>query len=122
MLGRFLFDTAVHHFADVGIALVRDDALGVVIQLFFAVGNVGFQMLYQCVVQCQLLQHFFVPLKQLNGIPAQALGAYAVGNRLFNMRDSVFHTAGKHVRGLAQFCGFGNFDRLFCGGNAAFPF
>ena len=75
-LAAFFFTQLSTSCADVGIALVGDDAFGVVVHL--ASHSPGYALpgaSLQRSVQLQLRQHLFVPLKELDGIPAQVLGA-----------------------------------------------
>ncbi len=88
-------------FADVGIALVGDDAFGIVVQLFFAVGDMFFQMGLQRRLKVQLLKQLFVALEDFNGEPAQIALVDQAGDGLFNVCQRVLDAAGKDMRKLA---------------------
>ena len=51
MEGGLFLHGLIHHLVDVGVALVGDDALGVIVQLLLAVLNVLLQVLFQAGVQ-----------------------------------------------------------------------
>ena len=113
MLGRLLHHAALHHLVDVGIALVGDDALGIVVHLVLAVLNVSFQVLGQLAVQLQLGDDLLVSLEQLDGVPAQVLLIHLALNGLFDVCNGVLHAAGEHMRQLAHLVGLGSGGGLF---------
>ena len=96
-----------HNAADVGIALIGDDTLGIVVQLLLAVQNVLLQMLRKGVIQLEGFQNLFVPLKDFDGIPAQVSVVHFPGKGLLDMGKGVFHAAGKHVGQLLRTLGRG---------------
>ena len=62
--GAGLFvDRRVHHLVDVGVALVGDDALGVVVHLLLAVHDMGLDVVQKRLVQMQFLLHLLIPLE-----------------------------------------------------------
>ena len=111
----------IHHAADVGVALVGDDALGVVIQLLLTVLDVFFQMGFQRLVQLQFRQHFFIPLKELDGIPAEIPFLHLALDGLLNVGDGVLHAAGEHMGQLAGALGQCQLHGLFRCRGAALP-
>ena len=113
MPGPALLHGFIHYAADVGVALVGDDALGVVIQLLLAVLNVLFQMGLQRLVQLQFRQHLFISLKELDGIPAEIMLLHLILDGLLNVGDGVLHTAGEHMRQLAGALGQCQLHGLF---------
>ena len=114
-----LLDSLAHHGVDVGIALVGDDALGVIVHLFFAVLNVLVDVVHQCLVEPQLFQHLLVPLEELDGVPAQEAVIHLALNALLNVGNGVLHTAGEHMGQLAGLAGLGSGDRSLGGGLGA---
>ena len=95
-IGLFLHRLG-HHAVDVGVPLVGDDALGVVIQFLFAVGDVLFQVLRQGLVQPQVRQDFFIPLEELDGVPAEIPFIHLALDGFLDMCKGVLHAAGKHM-------------------------
>ena len=77
--------------------------------------NVGEQLL----VQCKLLLHFFVALKQLYGVPAQKMCIDLALDGFFDMGDGVFHTAGENMGQFAAAGSLGGGNRLLSGLAAA---
>ena len=115
--GVFLLVAALQQRGDVEIAFVGDDAFGVVVHFFFGGSDVGFDMFGNFGVDVQLFRDLFVPLEDLNGVPALLFGGEIVKNGFFNMGDGVFRRTGKgvHRHGRAVPCrpegffhGFGN--------------
>ena len=119
MLCCLFLHTSVYHFADIGIALVCNDAFGIVIHFLFTVLNMLFQVLRQRSVQLQPGAYLLVALEHLNGIPAQVLCVYHSGNRLFNMGNGVLYAACKHMRVFAHAFRPCRLDGLFRHGHAA---
>ena len=62
----------VHHLSDIGIALIRNDAFRIIVQLRFTLHDMFLQMGKQFRRDSQLLLDHFVPFKQLDGVPPQA--------------------------------------------------
>ena len=119
MPGPALLHGLFHDPADIGIALVGDDALCVVIQFLLAALDMLFQMGFQRFVQFQLRQYFFVPFKELDGVPAKIPVIHLALNGLLNVGNGVFHAAGEY---MGQFTGAlrtGQIHGLFRGRRAA---
>ena len=95
-LALFLIN-ALEQLADVDVALVGDDALGVVVQLLFRGDDVVFNMRLDLVRDLQPLQHLFVALKELDGVPALPLLGQVMDRDLLNVGQRVLHRAGKAV-------------------------
>ena len=112
----------VHHLADVGVALVGDDAFSVVIHLVFAVPDMFFQVIQSGFVQLQFLLDALVPLKQLDGIPAQEAVVHLSLDAFFDMSQGVFHTAGEHMGQFPRPAAAGSLHRHFGGFCTALPF
>ena len=121
MLGRFFLYGFVYNSVDIAVALVCDDALRVVVKLFFAVGYMLLKMGHEPGVYIQLPKDLLIPLKQLYGVPAQVVFANHAGNGFLNMGNSVLHTAGEHVWQLAGALLFSQFHRALGGLCAALP-
>ena len=120
-VGGLLLHGLPHHRADVGVALVGDDALRVVVQLFFTVGDVLLQVLLQPAGQVQLGKHLLVPLKDLDGEPPQVLFVHQGGDGLLDVGHRVLHAAGEHVGQLPGLAGLGGLHRQQGGVHAALP-
>ena len=112
LAGLFLHGLA-HHSADIGIALVGDDALGVIVQFPLAVCNVLFQMIQQFPVQLQLCAHHFIPLKELDGIPAQIIALHRALDGFLNVGQGVLHAAAEHMGHIPMGVVFGQSHGLF---------
>ena len=116
---RPFFHRALHHAADVRIALVGDDALGVVVQLGLAVLDVLLQVSGQRGVQLQFLQDPAVPLEELDGIPAQVTLLHPALDGFLNVGDGVLHAAGEHMGQLAGLPAPGQGDGPFSRSHAS---
>ncbi len=94
---------ALDDLRDVNVALVGDDALGVVVQLSLGGLDVRFDVLHGFGRDGQLLEHLIVALEDLDGVPALLLLGHIVDRRLLDVRDGVLHRAGEgvHRDGLA---------------------
>ena len=57
-----------------------------------------------------LLQHLFVALKDLDGVPALLRLGHGVDGRLLDVRDGVLDGAGERVMGHGRFYGLGGLD------------
>ncbi len=95
--GSLLLHAPVHHPADVAVALVGDDALGIVLQLGFAVPDVLLQVGQQLLPQPQLLPDLFIPLKELDGVPPEIAVVHPALNGLLDVGQGVLHAAGKDM-------------------------
>ena len=98
---------------DVGIALVGDDAFGIVVHFLLAVGNVRPDMRQRLLVQLQLLLHFFIALKQFDRVPAQETFIHTPLDALLDVGDGMFHAAGEHMGKLPCAALPGGRDRQF---------
>ena len=114
-------DRLLHHLVDVGVALVGDDALGVIVQLLLAVRNVGVDVGQRVGVQVQFRLHLFVPLEQLDRVPTQKTLVHFALDALLDVGQRMFHTAGKHVGQFAGAAILRGFHRGQCGLVAALP-
>ena len=94
-----LLVAALDDLGDVNIALVGDDALGVVVQLLFGGLDVLLDVLHHIGGDAELLQHLVVPLEDLDGIPALLLLGQGVDGGLLNVGNGVLHGAGEGVHG-----------------------
>ena len=94
-----LLVAALDDLGDVNIALVGDDALGVVVQLLFGGLDVLLDVLHHVGGDAELLQHLVVPLEDLDGIPALLLLGQGVDGGLLNVGNGVLHGAGEGVHG-----------------------
>ena len=119
VLCGLLADRALHDAADVGVALVGDDALRVVVQLLFAVGDVRLDVRLERRVELHLLQFLFVPLKELDGVPAQARVVDLAGDGFLDVGDGVLDAAGEDVRVLAGLLFLRRGHGRLCGLHAA---
>ena len=84
---------------DVHIALVGDDALGIVVQLLLGGLDVLLDVRHDGRVDVQLIHHLVVALEDLNGVPALLLLGQVVHRRLLDVGDGVLHGAGEGVHG-----------------------
>ena len=92
---------------DVNVALVGDDALGVVVQLLLGGFDVLLNVRPDVLGDIQRFENLFVALEHLDGVPALPLLGHGVHGRLFDVGDRVLDRAGEFVRrdGLAALCG-----------------
>ena len=106
---------ALDDLRDVNVALVGDDALGIVVQLCLGGLDVRFDVLHGLGRNSQLFEHLIVALEDLDGIPALLLLGHIVDGGLLDVRDGVLHGAGEgvHRDGLSAFGGLdGGLRRL----------
>ena len=106
---------------DKGVALGGDDAFGVVVQLLFAGGHGLLHLLGQGGVQPQGLHHLFVPLKQLDGVPAQEAVLHLAAQQPLDGLDGLLHAAGEHPGQADGLAGLGGRHGGAGGGGAAVP-
>ena len=85
--------------SDVHIALVGDDAFGIVVQFLLGGFDVGLDVAHDAGVDLQLREDLVVPLEDLDGVPALLLLRQAVNGGLLDVRQSVLHRAGEGVHG-----------------------
>ena len=105
-----LLDGLVNDAVDVSVALVGDDALGVIVHLLLAVSDVGVDVVQQLFVQVQLSLDLVVALKQLDSVPAQEAAIDLALNGLLNVGDGMLNAAGKDVRQLTGLALLGGGD------------
>ena len=94
-----LLVAALDDFADVDVALVGDDALGVVVQLLLGSFDVGLDVRHGLLGQTQLLHHLIVTLEDLDGVPTLLLLGHAVNGGFLDVGNGVLHRAGEGVHG-----------------------
>ncbi len=107
---------------DVGIALVRDDALGIILQLLLAVGDMPIDMILQAGRELQLFYDLFILLKQFNRIPLKGTAVDLLLNGFLDMRQGMFHDSAADVRPFPDLPALRVFDGAFRdrGGTVAF--
>ena len=89
-----LFDNGLgNHALNVCIPLVRHDGLRIVIHFPFAVLNMLFNVGQQIAVQVHLPADHFIPLKELDGIPAQIVGSNFALNGFLDMGQGMLYAA-----------------------------
>ena len=93
LTGALFLVAALHQRGDVNVALVGDDALGIVVHLFFAVGYVLLEVLHERAVELELLEHLFVSLEHLYGVPAEEAPVDLALDALLDVGDGVLHAA-----------------------------
>ena len=98
MSGMFLLQHGADNFSNIFIALVDDDGFRIVVQFIFAVFDVPFQMGYRFRIQLESRRSFFIPFKNLDGVPAEEPVFHLRCNGLFNMGNGMFHAAGEYGR------------------------
>ena len=102
-----LLVAALDDLADVDVALVGDDALGVVVQLLLGSFDVGLDVRHGLLGQTQLLHHLVVTLEDLDGVPTLLLLGHTVDSCFLDVGNGVLHRTGEgvHGNGLAVLCG-----------------
>ena len=104
----FLLVAGLDDLGDINVALVGDDALGVVVELLLG----GFDVLLDVGLDIrrdvQGLKHLIVALEHLDGVPALLLFGQGVHGSLFDVGNGVLDRAGElvHRDGLAALRGF----------------
>ena len=101
VLGSLLLHGLADHGLNVGVPLVGNDGLRVVVHLPLAVPDVHFQVIQKRLGEVQLLAHHLVPLKELDGVPAQIVGLHLAFNRFLDMGQGVLHAAAEHMGTVA---------------------
>ena len=106
LFAAFFLVAALDELRDVNVALIRDDALGIVVKLRFS----GLDVLFN-VIECfrrdlELFEHLVVALKDLDRVPALLLFGHVVHGRLFNVGNGVLDGSreGVHRDGLGALC------------------
>ena len=92
-----LLDSLIDDTVDVCVTLVGDDALGIVIHLVLAVGDMLADVVQHILAKVQLSLNLVVALEQLNGVPTQEAVIDLALDGLLDVCDGVLHTAGKDV-------------------------
>ena len=110
----FLLIAALDDLRDIDVAFVGDDALRVVIQLLLGGLDVGFDVGHGLSGDAQLGQHLFVPLKDLDGVPALLLLGHTVDSGLLDVGNGVLHGAGEGVHGNGL-TALGRLNSRLCG-------
>jgi len=97
---------ALDELGDVDVALVGDDALGVVVELGLRRLDVLFDVVHRLGGDAELFKHLVVALKDLDGIPALLLFRHIVHGRLFDVGNGVLDgpREGVHRHGLGALC------------------
>ena len=88
---------ALDELCDVDVALVGDDALGVVVELGLRRLDVLFDVVHRLGGDAELCEHLVVALKDLDRVPALLLFRHGVHGRLFDVGDGVLDRAGEGV-------------------------
>jgi len=94
----FDLEAVLNDGVDIGIALGGDYAFAVVIHFRFAALDVRVDMLSPLRRQLHLLHDFLIALKQLNRKKALPLVRHIMEHGFLNMRQGMFHAAGKTVQ------------------------
>ncbi len=83
-----------------------DDAFGIVVEKFLRLFAQRFNLIQKRLVEGKLLQRFFVPLKQLDGVPAKILCRTASLNQVRDGVQNIFQllTEDKGAGGAALLC------------------
>ena len=97
----FLAVAGADDFRDVNVALVGDDGLGVVVELFLGGLDVRLDVLVHILGDVELGEHLVIALKDLDRVPALLLLRHLVHGRLFDVGDRVLDRAGERVVDLA---------------------
>ena len=114
----FLAVAGADDFRDVNVALVGDDGLSVVVELFLGGLDVRLDVLVHILGDVELGEHLVVALENFDGVPALLLFRHLVHGRLFDVGDRVLDRAGErvHRHGLG---GLGGLDGGLCRGHDA---
>ena len=88
---------ALDELCDVDVALVGDDALGIVVELGLRRLDVLFDVVHRLGGDAELCEHLVVALKDLDRVPALLLFRHGVHGRLFDVGDGVLDRAGEGV-------------------------
>ena len=111
MLGAgLLLDGLVDNTVDVSVTLVGDDALGIVIHLVLAVGDMLADVIQQVFAEVQLSLDLVVALEQLNGVPTQEAVIDLALDGFLDVSDGMLNAAGKDMGQLNTLGLFGGGD------------
>ena len=94
-----LLVAALDDLGDVDIALVGDDALGIVIQFLLGGLNVRLDVLHHVGGDAELFQHLVVTLEDLDGVPALLFLGHGMYGGLLDVGNGMLHGAGEGVHG-----------------------
>ena len=108
----FFSVAALHQGSDINIPLVGNDALGVIVQFRFCCLDVFFNVVQYALRQVHAAPGLFVPLEELDGVPALLFRRHVVYGGLLNVGNGVLHCTGEGVHGNG-FAGFGSGDGCF---------
>ena len=103
-----LLDSLGNNTVDVSVALVGDDALGVIVHLSLAVLDVLVDVIQQGLVEVQFCLDLVVALEQLDGIPAQEVVIDLALDGLLDVGNGMLHAAGKDMRQLDSLASLGS--------------
>ncbi len=108
LTGVFLLVAGLDDLGDVNVALVGDDALGVVVELLLGGLDVLLDVSFDVGRNVQRLEDLIVALEHLDGVPALLLFGHGVHGSLFDVGNGVLDRAGElvHRDGLAALRGF----------------
>ena len=107
---------------NVFVSLVCNDTLCVIIKFFFTVRDVFFDMSHQFGIKLQLLPDHFIPLEQLDRIPAQIVAVDFILNAFLNMSESMFHASAINMRNISVCMMFCKINGFLCRIQSAFSF
>ena len=94
-----LLVAALDDLGDVDIALVGDDALGIVIQLLLSGLNIRLDVLHHVGGDAELFQHLVVTLEDLDGVPALLFLGHGMYGGLLDVGNGMLHGTGEGVHG-----------------------
>ena len=89
------------------IALGSDDRLRIVVQFFFAIYDVVFDVLYYFGIDVKLRNDLFVPFEDLDGVPAYGVLGDDPLDGFLDMRQGVLDGTAEDVRSFAHLAFFG---------------
>ena len=79
------------------VALVGDDALGIIVELTLEACDVLLDVSLDTLVNAEIFDNSLVALKELDGVPALALGGQIVNRRLLDVSENVLYSAREGV-------------------------
>ena len=97
LAGVLLLVAALHQGGDIDIALVRDDALGIVVQLLLGSLDVLFDMRLHVGRELELRHGLLVALEDLDGVPALLLLRHLMHSDLFDVGQRMLDRTGERV-------------------------
>ena len=104
--GLFLLVAVLDELCYVNVALVGDDALGIVVKLGLGCLDIALDMLHNGSIDLELSKSLVVALEDLYRVPALLILRHGVQSRFLDVSDSVLDRAGEgvHRNGLAVLC------------------